>query len=257
MKAVILAGGLGTRLSEETANQPKPMVQVGGQPLLWHIMRTYSAHGINEFVICLGYRGYVIKEYFADYVLHRSSVTVDLRSGSIEMHDGEVEPWKVSLVDTGAETMTGGRIRRVLPYVAGETFCLTYGDGLSDVDITALLKHHDDSGATVTVTSVQPPGRFGGLEFNGDRISRFVEKAPGDGGWVNGGYFVVSPGVTDYLPEGDDLIWEREPLENLAQAGELGAYRHTGFWQPVDTLRDLRHVEALWQSGSPPWTSAW
>jgi glucose-1-phosphate cytidylyltransferase len=251
MKAVILAGGLGTRISEETDVRPKPMIEIGGKPLLWHIMKIYSAHGINEFVVCLGYRGYVIKEYFANYHLHVSDVTFDLAGNEMEIQQTAVEPWRVTLIDTGDATETGGRLKRVLPYVDDE-FCFTYGDGVSDLDVTALIEAHRAGGRLATITAVQPPGRFGALEIDGDRVAGFAEKPHGDGGWINGGFFVLSKGVGDYI-EGDRSIWEREPLERLAADGQLGAYEHTGFWEAVDTLRDKRHLQALWDSGDPPW----
>jgi glucose-1-phosphate cytidylyltransferase len=252
MKAVILAGGLGTRLSEETGTRPKPMVEIGGKPILWHVMKIYSAHGINDFIICLGYKGYMIKEYFANYFLHSSDVTFDIARRSMEVHQQAAEPWRVTLVDTGDNSMTGGRIRRVRDYLGTEDCCLTYGDGLGDVDITALVAYHRRHGALATVTAVQPPGRFGTLHLESDRVTRFVEKPEGDGGWINGGFFVVSPRVVDYIA-GDDSIWEREPMERLAREGQLVAYRHSGFWQPMDTLRDRNHLEALWSGGRAPW----
>ena len=252
MKAVILAGGLGTRISEETSVRPKPMVEIGGKPILWHIMKIYSHFGITEFVICLGYKGYFIKEYFANYYLHMGDVTFDMASNSMEVHQSFAEPWKVTLVDTGEETMTGGRLKRVLPYVGGEDFCLTYGDGVADVDVGALIASHRAHGTLATVTAVQPPGRFGALDFEEELITGFAEKPLGDGGWINGGFFVLSPRVGDYI-EDDASIWEREPMERLAAEGQLGAYRHEGFWQPVDTLRDLQGLQELWSSGAPPW----
>jgi glucose-1-phosphate cytidylyltransferase len=253
MKAVILAGGLGTRLSEETVVKPKPMVTIGGKPILWHIMRCYSHHGINEFVICCGYRGYVIKEYFANYFLHTSDVTFDMKNNSMEVHSRHAEPWKVTVVDTGDETMTGGRIKRVTPYISGEeAFCLTYGDGLSDVDIGASVAFHKEHGRLATLTSTQPPGRFGALVLDGSSVSSFQEKPQGDGAWINGGFFVLSPKVLDYI-EGDETIWERAPLERLAADDQLRAFFHTGFWQPMDTLRDKVQLEELWQSGTAPW----
>jgi len=252
MKAVILAGGLGTRISEETTLKPKPMVEIGGKPILWHIMKIYSAHGINDFVICCGYKGYVIKEYFANYFLHMSDVTFDMLNNGMEVHQNNAEPWRVTLVDTGEETMTGGRLRRVRKYVEDGDFCFTYGDGVSNVDIGALVAFHKDSGVKATLTAVQPPGRFGALNLEGDRISSFLEKPVGDGGWVNGGFFVCSPEVLDYL--GDDAtIWERDPLERLAAENDLAAFFHHGFWQPMDTLRDKNHLEDLWASNKAPW----
>lgn len=253
MKAVILAGGLGTRISEETAVKPKPMVEIGGKPILWHIMKSYSAHGINEFVICCGYKGYVIKEYFANYFLHMSDVTFDMVSNQMEVHQRKAEPWKVTLVDTGEETMTGGRLKRVAPYLRGEQdFCFTYGDGVSDVDITKLVEFHRLQNTLATVTAVLPPGRFGAIEFDGSKVKSFMEKPKGDGAMINGGFFVLSPKVIDLIAD-DSTIWEREPLESLAEQGQLSAFHHTGFWQPMDTLRDKVHLEELWLSGSAPW----
>jgi glucose-1-phosphate cytidylyltransferase len=254
MKAVILAGGRGSRLSEETATRPKPMVEIGGKPMLWHIMRLYSAHGIDEFVICLGYKGYMIKEYFANYYLHTCDVSFDLAAGAMEVHRSTAEPWRVTLIDTGEETMTGGRLRRVLPYLADEDFCFTYGDGLADLDITALVAFHREQGTIASVTAVQPRGRYGQLELAGERVSAFEEKPRGDGRWTNGGFFVLSPQVGRYL-DGDGTVWEQEPLRALAREGELSCYRHTGFWQAMDTLRDRNELESLWASGSPPWES--
>lgn len=253
MKAVILAGGLGTRLSEETNLRPKPMVEVGGMPILWHIMKSYTAHGITEFVICLGYKGYVIKEYFKNYFLHRSNVTFDIRDNSMKIHETYGEPWRVTLVDTGELTQIGGRIKQILPYVADdEAFCLTYGDGVGDVDISGSIAHHKKSGCLATVTAVQPPGRFGALKFDGARVTGFAEKPTGDGGWINGGYFVLSPKVGDYIAD-DFTVWEREPMEKLAGEGNLTAWHHRGFWHPMDTLRDKMHLEELWVSGKAPW----
>jgi glucose-1-phosphate cytidylyltransferase len=253
VKAVILAGGLGTRLSEETDSRPKPMIEIGAKPLLWHIMKIYAAQGIDEFVICLGYRGYVIKEYFANYYLHMGDVTFDLRENRMEVHQSGAEPWKVTLVDTGEQTMTGGRLKRVMPYLEGETeFCFTYGDGVADLDLAKLLDFHRSSNALATVTAVQPSGRFGALDIDGDRIRRYEEKPKGDGAWINGGFFVLSPEVARYI-DGDDTVWEQAPLQRLAAEGELAAYRHRGFWYAVDTLRDKRHLQELWESGDPPW----
>lgn len=253
MKAVILAGGLGTRLSEETTVTPKPMVRIGGLPILWHIMKIYSAHGINDFVICCGYKAYIIKEYFSNYFLHTSDVTFDMQNNEMEVHRRHAEPWKVTLVDTGAETMTGGRLKRVAPYVQHEeSFCFTYGDGVSDVDITALLKFHKQHGKLATLTAVQPPGRFGVLDIDGSRINAFVEKPHGDGAWINGGFFVLSPKVIDYI-DGDATFWEKQPLERLSAEGQLQAHFHDKFWQPMDTIRDQAHLEELWQSGKAPW----
>ncbi len=247
-----MAGGLGSRLSEETATRPKPMVEVGGKPILWHIMKIYAAHGIQEFVICLGYKGYLIKEYFANYYLHTCDVSFDLASGEMEVHRSETEPWRVTLVDTGEETMTGGRLRRVLRYVGGEEFCFTYGDGVADVDVSALVAFHRAQGTVATVTAVQPPGRFGALDVQGERVREFEEKPRGDGGWTNGGFFVLSPTVERYLHD-DATVWEQEPMRELAAAGQLASYRHDGFWQAMDTLRDRNHLEQLWESGQAPW----
>ncbi|ODT14085.1 MAG: glucose-1-phosphate cytidylyltransferase [Kaistia sp. SCN 65-12] len=253
MKAVLLAGGLGTRLSEETSLKPKPMVEIGGKPILWHIMKIYSAHGINDFVVCLGYKGYVIKEYFQNYFLHASDVTIDLKENKVEIHKAAAEPWRITLVDTGEETQIGGRIKRIIPFVENdEAFCLTYGDGLADVDLGALIKQHKSGTQLATVTAVQPPGRFGALRYEGQKVIGFTEKPAGDGGWINGGFFVVSPRVVDFI-EGDMTVWEREPLENLARQGLLNVYFHQGFWQPMDTLRDKRHLEDLWRTGTAPW----
>lgn len=252
MKAVILAGGLGTRLSEETTLKPKPMVEIGQNPILWHIMKIYSVHGINDFVICLGYKGYVIKEYFANYFLHSSDVTFDMRTNEMEVHHKHVEPWRVTLIDTGEETMIGGRIKRIISYVGEEDFCLTYGDGVSDVDVTSLIAFHRLEGRLATVTGVQPPGRFGAIDFEGSRVTGFKEKPQGDGGWINGGYFVLSPRVVDYI-EGDRTVWEQEPMQNLAADRQLSLYKHSGFWHPMDTLRDKRYLEALWESRAAPW----
>jgi glucose-1-phosphate cytidylyltransferase len=253
VKAVILAGGFGSRLSEETAVRPKPMVEIGGKPILWHIMKIYAAHGIEEFVICLGYKGYLIKEYFANYYLHTCDVSFDLAGGGMEVHRSATEPWKVTLVDTGEGTMTGGRLKRVLSYVEDEDFCFTYGDGLSDVDITAAIAFHREQGTKATVTAVQPAGRFGAIDVEGERVSGFEEKPRGDRGWTNGGFFVLSNGVAQYLDGGDELVWEQEPMRALAAAGELSAFRHEGFWQPMDTLRDRRELQELWDSGQAPW----
>ncbi|MEM7145303.1 MAG: glucose-1-phosphate cytidylyltransferase [Verrucomicrobiota bacterium] len=253
MKAVILAGGKGTRLSEETISKPKPLVEVGERPILWHIMKIYSAHGINDFVICSGYRGYLIKEYFANYFLHMSDVTFDMARNEMEVHHQNAEPWRVTIVDTGEETMTGGRIKRIEKFVSGETFCCTYGDGVGDVDIRALLDRHGEAGKLATLTGVQPPGRFGALDINeGHLVSSFQEKPEGDGGWINGGFFVLEPGVFEYLG-GDDCVWEQEPLRNLARDGELAVYEHDGFWRPMDTLRDKATLEGLWDGGEAPW----
>ena len=254
MKAVILAGGLGTRISEETAARPKPMVEIGGKPILWHIMKIYSWHGINDFVVCCGYKGYVIKEYFANYFLHMSDVTFDIQHNRMEVHQQYAEPWKVTLIDTGEETMTGGRLKRVRQYVENDpVFCFTYGDGVSDVNITKLIEFHLQHGKQATLTAAYPPGRFGALDIRADnRVLSFKEKPKGDGGMINGGFFVLSPKVIDLI-EGDATTWEREPLEQLAKTGEILAYQHDGFWQPMDTLRDKNHLEELWQSGKAPW----
>ena len=252
MKAVILAGGLGTRLSEETSLKPKPMVEIGGKPILWHIMKIYAAHGITDFVVCLGYKGYMIKEFFANYLLHTSDVTIDVRNGSLEIHRATAEPFRVTLIETGTETMTGGRLKRVREHLQDDAFCLTYGDGVGDVDITSLVGFHRAHGKLATVTATQMPGRFGALSFDGDRVDHFEEKPFGDGGWINGGFFVLSPKVIDYV-DGDMISWEREPMQRLAHDGQLMAYRHVGFWQPMDTLRDKVQLEQLWQDGRAPW----
>jgi glucose-1-phosphate cytidylyltransferase len=252
MKAVILAGGMGSRISEETTVRPKPMIEVGGKPVLWHIMKGYSHHGIDDFVICLGYKGYMIKEYFANYFLHMSDVTFDMSSNRTEIHQNSAEPWKVTLVDTGEATMTGGRLKRVAKYLRGEDFCFTYGDCLADVDIGALIAFDRAHGKLATVTAVQPPGRYGALETQGDVVRGFTEKPQGDGAWINGGFFVLSPRVLDYI-EADETSWERDPLERLAREGQLCAYQHRGFWQAMDTLRDKNHLVSLWQSGAAPW----
>ena len=253
MKAVLLAGGLGTRISEETHLKPKPMVEIGGMPILWHIMKIYAHHGINDFIICCGYKGYLIKEYFANYFLHMSDVTFDMRNNSMQVHQQSAEPWRVTLVDTGENTMTGGRLKRVAPYLQGEeAFCFTYGDGVSDVNITELVAFHKAQQVKATLTATLPPGRFGVLELQGAKVRSFQEKPKGDGGMINGGFFVLSPSVLDYI-DGDSCIWERGPLETLAQEGQLSAFEHGGFWQPMDTLRDKTHLEELWQSGQAPW----
>lgn len=252
MKAVILAGGLGTRLSEETTVRPKPMVEVGGRPILWHILKIYSSHGINDFVICAGYKGYIIKEYFANYFLHMSDVTFDMANNSMEVHQKKAEPWKVTIVDTGEETMTGGRIKRVQRYVENEPFCCTYGDGVGDIDITSLIAHHKSSGLEATLTGVQPPGRFGALNLEDDKVISFQEKPEGDGSWINGGFFVLNPSVFDRI-DGDSSVFERKPLESLANDHQLGIYKHAGFWRPMDTLRDKIELETLWDSGKAPW----
>ncbi len=253
MKAVILAGGLGTRISEETDTKPKPMVEIGGKPILWHIMKIYSAHGVNEFVICCGYKGYQIKEYFANYFLYMSDVTFDMSNNTMDVHQRSAEPWRVTLVDTGESTMTGGRLKRVAEHIQGEdAFCLTYGDGVSDVNITELIAFHKAQNVQATLTATLPPGRFGALEFHGNKVAKFMEKPKGDGAMINGGFFVLSPQVLSHI-DGDDTIWERGPLETLAADGQLAAYQHTGFWQPMDTLRDKIHLEELWATGQAPW----
>ena len=252
MKVGILAGGLGTRLAEETELKPKPMIEVGHKPLLWHVMKIYAAQGIDEFVVCLGYRGYQIKEYFANYYLHMGDVTFDLRDNSMEVHQSGAEPWRVTLIDTGDATQTGGRLKRVLPYVGDEEFCFTYGDGVADIDLPALIDFHRSHGRLATVTAVQPSGRFGALDIDGDLIRHFEEKPKCDGGWINGGFFVLSPQVGDYI-DGDAAVWEREPLQRLAQDDQLSVYRHRGFWYAVDTVRDMRRLQELWDSGAAPW----
>lgn len=254
MKAVILAGGLGTRLSEETAIKPKPMVEVGGKPILWHIMKIYSHHGITDFVVCCGYKGYVIKEYFANYFLHMSDVTFDMRFNQMNVHAGKAEPWRVTLVDTGDSTMTGGRLKRVREHLGSEDFCFTYGDGVSNVNVTELLKFHKEQGTLATLTAVQPPGRFGAISLAQEqtKITQFQEKPEGDGAWINGGFFVLNPQVIDYIDD-DSISWEKEPLQKLAHMEELSAYKHDGFWQPMDTLRDKRYLERLWKANEAPW----
>jgi len=254
MKVIILAGGLGSRLSEETTLKPKPMVQIGGKPILWHIMKIYSSYGYNEFVILLGYKGYMIKEYFANYYRHMADMTIDMENNSIQYHKNKAEPWKVTLIDTGINTMTGGRIKRVQQYIGEETFMLTYGDGVADIDIQELLKEHKQHNPTITMTSVQPEGRFGAIEINeNNQVKNFQEKPKGDGSWINGGFFVCEPKVFDYITEGDKTIFERSPLENLAKDGELLAYKHRGFWKPMDTLRDKTQLEELIENGTAPW----
>ena len=252
MKTVILAGGFGTRISEETLLKPKPLIELGGMPILWHIMKIYSAYNINDFVICCGYKGYMIKEYFANYFLHMSDVTLDIKQNKMEVHNRFAEPWKVTLVDTGVETMTGGRLKRIASYLDDETFCFTYGDGLSDVNISKLITFHRNKKTLATVTAVQPPGRYGTINFEGENVLGFKEKPSGDGGWINGGYFVLEPSVLDYIKD-DSTIWEHEPLERLSQEGQLSAYKHTGFWNAVDTLRDKNHLEELWNSNKANW----
>jgi glucose-1-phosphate cytidylyltransferase len=252
MKTVILAGGIGSRISEESHLRPKPMIEIGGKPILWHIMKVYSAHGLNDFVICLGHRGYQIKEYFANYFLHMSDVTFDMAANKMDVHHANAEPWRVTLVDTGEDSMTGGRLKRVSEYLDGEEFCFTYGDGLANIDIAALVRFHRAHGKLATVTAVQPPGRFGALELSESTVRGFREKPEGDGGWVNGGFFVLSPKVIGYLKD-DATVWELEPMERLAREGQLMAYQHGGFWQPMDTIREKNVLEGQWQSGTAPW----
>ena len=252
MKAVILAGGLGTRISEESHLRPKPMIEIGGKPIIWHIMKIYSHHGINDFIICLGYKGYVIKEYFANYFLHMSDATFDMAENRMDIHNRHAEPWRVTLVDTGEYTATGGRLKRVRDYVGDETFCLTYGDGVSDVDIPRLIDFHRQHGKMATVTAVQPPGRFGALDVQGDQVRGFQEKPAGDGGWINGGFFVLEPAVLDYI-DGDATTWEDAPMRRLAEDGQLMSHLHRGFWQPLDTLRDRNLLEAHWNNGEAAW----
>ena len=253
MKTVILAGGLGTRISEETSTRPKPMVEIGGKPILWHLMKIYSAHGIQDFIICCGYKGYIIKEYFANYFLHMSDVTFDMKNNQMEVHHRKAEPWRVTLIDTGEDTMTGGRLKRVSDYLRNEeAFCLTYGDGVADVDITAQIAFHKAHGKLATVTAVQPPGRYGALDTHGTAVNGFIEKPKGDGGWINGGFFVLSPDCLDEI-ENDATSWESDPLNSLAERGQLEAFYHAGFWQPMDTLRDKMHLEQLWINNQAPW----
>jgi glucose-1-phosphate cytidylyltransferase len=253
MKAVILAGGLGTRFAEETDVKPKPMIEVGGMPIIWHVMKIYSTHGINDFVICLGYKGYVIKEYFSNYFLHMSNVTLDMKHNSMEVHNAAAEPWRVTLIDTGEKTMIGGRIKRILPYLGDDVeFCLTYGDGVGNINVSAAIDLHRREGRLATVTATQPPGRFGAINYQGNRVTGFQEKPGGDGGWINGGFFVLSPQIGTYIKD-DATVWEQEPMQKLAAEDELSVYFHHGFWQPMDTLRDKRHLEDLWASGKAPW----
>ena len=252
MKVVILAGGYGTRLSEETDLRPKPMVEIGGKPILWHIMKMYSAHGFNEFIVCLGYKGYMIKEYFANYFLHTSNVTFDLAKNQMEVHQNSAEPWSVTLVDTGEKTMTGGRLKRIQPYVGNEDFCFTYGDGVSDVNIKKLVEFHKENKVLATVTATQMPGRFGALSIEQNRVASFCEKPQGEGGWISGGFFVLSPKVFDYI-EGDDNTWEKGPVERLSTEGQMSAYFHEGFWQPMDTLLHKKQLDDLWKAGEAPW----
>jgi len=254
MKVVLLAGGLGTRLSEETVLKPKPMVEIGGMPILWHIMKIYSSHGFNDFVVCLGYKGYVIKEFFSNYFLHKSDVTIDLKNNSVEIHDSQAEPWKITLVDTGNESMTGGRIKRIQPYIANEPFMLTYGDGVGNIDIKKLAAYHAQHGKLCTVTSVQPSGRFGSLNLSPENdVRSFLEKPKGDGSWINGGYMVCEPAVFDFIKDGDSTVWEKEPMEKIAASGEMKAFKHEGFWRPMDTLKDKHDLNEMWDSGNSPW----
>jgi len=252
MKAVILAGGLGTRIGEETAVRPKPMIEIGGKPILWHIMKIFSNYGISEFIICLGYKGYLIKEYFANYFLHMSDVTFDMVENKMEVHQNSAEPWRVTLVDTGENTMTGGRLKRVMDYLGNDPFCFTYGDGVSNIDISQLVAFHREQKTLATVTAVQPPGRFGSLDLSQHKVMSFQEKPKGDGGWISGGFFILSPRVIEYIA-GDQTVWEREPMERLAREGQLAAYLHRGFWHAMDTLRDKNFLEDLWQAGKAPW----
>jgi glucose-1-phosphate cytidylyltransferase len=254
MKAIILAGGLGTRISEESHLRPKPMIEIGGKPILWHIMKMYSIHGINDFVICLGYKGYIIKEYFSNYFLHMSDVTFCVRENKMEILHKFAEPWKVTLVDTGENTMTGGRLKRVAQYIGDEPFCFTYGDGVSDINISELIAYHKSSARQATVTAIQPPGRYGALHIDHGVVQQFQEKPAGDGAWINGGFFVLEPSVIEYI-DGDDTVWEQQPLKRLVAGGQLSAYLHGGFWQAMDTLRDKNHLEKLWLSGKAPWKS--
>jgi len=252
MKVVLLAGGYGTRISEESHLKPKPMIEIGGKPILWHIMKIYSHYGLNDFIVCCGYKGYIIKEYFANYFLHMSDVTFDMKSNKMEIHQNSSEPWKVTLVDTGENTMTGGRIKRVQEYIGNEDFCLTYGDGVGNVNIKELIAFHKKHGGLATLTATQPPGRFGALNLVNDKVSSFQEKPEGDGNWINGGFFVLNSKVLDMI-SGDQTVWEKDPMEKLAQNGQLRAYLHPGFWQPMDSLRDKNHLEDLWQKGKAPW----
>lgn len=254
MKVVILAGGLGTRLSEETDLKPKPMVEIGGRPILWHIMKIYSTHGFNDFIICCGYKGYMIKEYFANYFIHQADITVDLGENNIEVHRSKAEPWKITMIDTGLNTMTGGRIKRIEDYIGKQTFMLTYGDGVGNVNIKALLEFHRKNNQLATVTAVQPSGRFGALHLDdGYSVKSFMEKPQADGGWINGGFFVLEPGIFDYLKEGDNTVWERSPLEDLARDNQLAAFKHSGFWRPMDTLRDRMELDNMWNTGKAEW----
>lgn len=254
MKVIILAGGLGTRLSEETVLKPKPMVEIGGMPILWHIMKIYSSHGFNDFVICLGYKGYIIKEFFSNYFLHKSDVTIDLSDNSVKIHDTQAEPWKITLVDTGNESMTGGRIKRIQPYINNEPFMLTYGDGVGNINIQDLVNYHITHGKLCTVTSVQPQGRFGALNIlENSTVHSFMEKPRGDGLWINGGFFVCEPAIFDYINDGDKTIWEQKPMEGIANSGQMNAYKHTGFWRPMDTLKDKHDLNEMWDNGKAPW----
>jgi glucose-1-phosphate cytidylyltransferase len=251
MKAVILAGGLGTRIAEESAAKPKPMIEIGGKPILWHIMKIYSHHGVNDFIICCGYKGYLIKEYFANYLLHTSDITIDISKNSIELHQKKAEPWKVTLIDTGESTQTGGRLKRIRNYISDD-FCMTYGDGVGSLNLTALLQFHKSHGKLATMTAVKPPGRFGALDLESTKVKSFQEKPQGDGAWINGGFCVLKPEIFDLI-ESDDTIWERQPLEQLASQGQLMAYLHNDFWHPMDTLRDRNYLEGLWLSNAAPW----
>ncbi len=252
MKAVILAGGLGTRFSEETERKPKPMVEIGGKPILWHIMKIYSTHGINDFIICLGYKGYVIKEYFANYFLHTSDVTFDMGNNKMDLHNNKSEPWKVTLIDTGANTMTGGRLKRIAPFLDNNNFCMTYGDGVGDINISKAVSFHNNNALLATVTATKPPGRFGALDLENEYVKSFIEKPDGDDGWINGGFFVLSPKVIDYI-EGDDTVWENKPMELLVKEKQMKAFFHSGFWHPMDTLRDKNYLEDLWLKKQAPW----
>ncbi len=254
MKVVLLAGGLGTRLSEETVSKPKPMVEIGGMPILWHIMKIYSAHGFNEFIVCLGYKGYMIKEYFANYFLHKSDVTIDLSNNSMKIHDSQAEPWKITLVDTGDDSMTGGRIKRIQPHVNNSTFMLTYGDGVGDINIKELVEFHTNHGKYCTITSVQPSGRFGALDIDDNTlVNSFLEKPKGDGSWINGGYMVCEPSVFDFIKDGDSTVWEKDPMEQIAHTGQMCAYKHHGFWRPMDTLKDKHDLNQMWEQQQAPW----
>jgi glucose-1-phosphate cytidylyltransferase len=254
MKVVLLAGGLGTRLSEETVLKPKPMVEIGGMPILWHIMKIYSYYGYNDFIICLGYKGYLVKEYFANYFLHKADVTIDLKKNAMEVHESEAEPWKITLVDTGDNSMTGGRIKRIQKYIEDETFMLTYGDGVGDIKVDKLIEYHNGHGKLFTVTSVQPSGRFGALDLSGENeVKSFLEKPKGDGSWINGGYMVCGPGVFDYITDGDSTVWEQEPMQNIALSGQMKAFKHDGFWRPMDTLKDKHDLNEMWATATARW----